>query len=130
MLPDYKENLSYTPLKFRHLHDVIIVADIATGGGAATLRTAESSPQVTISGTAGTYTITIPKGLTLTADSAFIEKAAAPLTGDGSTVAFGTLTANAGSFQVFTLAGNTGLAASPASITAAVLRVIMKLGKI
>jgi hypothetical protein len=130
MLPDYKNGLSYSPLKFRHIHDIMIVADIATGGGAATLRTSESSPGVTISGSAGTYTVTLPKGQNLWPEAGFIEKAAAPLTADGSTVSFGTLTATAGSFQVFTLSGVAGTAASPASVTAAVLRLVMKLGKI
>jgi len=129
MLPDYKPNLLYSPLKFRHVHLVRFVADIATGGGAATLRAAESSPGVTLTGSGGTYTLTLPKGQSLIPTAGFIEKAAAPLTADGSSVSFGTLTASAGTFQVFTLSGVAGTAASPASATAAVLHVQMLVGK-
>jgi hypothetical protein len=129
MLPDYKPNLLFSPLKFRHVHEVRFVADIATGGGAATLRASESSPGVTLTGSGGTYALTFPKGMSLVPDSGFIEKAAAPLTADGSTVSFGTLTASTGTCQVFTLSGVAGTAASPASVTAAVLHVKLKIGK-
>jgi hypothetical protein len=130
MLPDFKPGLLFTALKRRHVHDIEIVADIATGGGAATLRASESSPGVGISGTGGTYTVTLPKGQTLSPGACYIEKVAAPLTADGSTISFGTLTATAGTFSVFTLSGAAGTAASPASVTAAVLRLTMRLGKI
>lgn len=129
MLPDYRANLSYSPLKFRQLHTVIVTADIATGGGAATLRASESSPQTAISGTGGTYTVTLPKGQFLFPEAGFIEKAAAPLTADGSTVSFGPVTASAGSLVVFTLSGAAGTAASPASVTAAVLRLVLTVGR-
>lgn len=129
MLPDYKENLLYTPLKFRQVHLVRFVADIATGGGAATLRASESSPQTTLTGSAGTYTLTFPKGLSLVPLAGFVEKVAAPLTADGSTVAFGTLTASTGTCSVFTLSGVAGTAASPASATAAVLHITLLVGK-
>lgn len=129
MLPDYKNALVYSPLKYRHVHLVRFVADIATGGGAATLRASESSPGVTLTGTGGTYTLTFPKGLSLVPLAGFIEKAAAPLTADGSTVSFGTLTASTGTCSLFTLSGSAGTAASPASVTAAVLHVTLLVGK-
>lgn len=62
MLPDYKQNLVYTPLRFRHLHLVVIQAAIGASG-APTLDSTTSSPNTTIArNSAGQYTITFPKG--------------------------------------------------------------------
>lgn len=61
MLPDYKPNLFYTPLRFRHLHLIVIQATMA--GGAVTIDAPNSSPNTSIAlGAAGQFTITFPKG--------------------------------------------------------------------
>lgn len=126
MLPDYKQNLTYTPLRFRQVHDITITAAIA--GGTATLITAESSPQVGISGTGGTYTVTLPKGQVITYANGSSEKTAgAPAVADGTVYSFGPLVATAGTFQVFTQRPDTGALAAPAD---GKLRLRIELGKI
>lgn len=61
MLPDYKQ-LAFTPLKFRHVHFVLVQATFGSGNGTATKDAANSSPQTTFTGSAGTYTLTLPRG--------------------------------------------------------------------
>lgn len=126
MLPDYKSNLTYTPLKFRQQHDVVVCVDLAITTGAATLRTSDSSPQVTATGSGGTYTITLPKGQLLFPAAGFIERVATPVAADASQVAFGTLVATAGTLSVFVLAGN---GAAPSFAAACTLRLVFTLCK-
>lgn len=72
MLPDYKQTL-YAPLKFKHVHIVVLQVTFGGGNGTPTLDTVNSSPSILpnagnvagnvgISGTAGNYTLNIPKG--------------------------------------------------------------------
>lgn len=126
MLPDYKQNLTYTPLRFRHVHDITITATIASG--VATLLTAESSPQTTIvqNGT-GRYDVTLPKGLTVCYANGIVEKTAgAPAVSDGNVFSFGALVATAGAFSVFLQRSDTGAAANPPD---GKLRLRLELGK-
>jgi len=126
MLPDYKQNLTYTPLRFRHVHDITITAAIASG--VATLITAESSPNVTISGTNGTYTVTIPKGQVVVYANGSCEKTTgAAANTDGNVVSFGPLVATSGTFTVYTQNANVGALTAPAD---GKLRLRIELGKI
>lgn len=126
MLPDYKNGLSYTPLRFRHVHDITVTATIATG--VPTLVTAESSPQVAIARTgAGVYTLTFPKGLQVVYFNAVAEKSTAPAAADGTVFSCGLVNANAGTCTVWVQRPDTGAAADPAD---GKVRIRLELSKI
>lgn len=126
MLPDYKSDLTYTPLRFRHVHYITVTAAIATG--AASLLTTESSPQVGVSGTGGTYTVTLPKGLTFVFASGSCEKTTgAAANTDGNLVSFGPLNPLTGTVTVYTQNANVGALTAPAD---GKLRLQFQLGKI
>jgi hypothetical protein len=129
MLPDYKNVLFYTPLKYRHLHHVRLVADLAATTGTATLRASESSPSVGLTGTAGSYVLTFPKGQSLVPESGFVSKVT-PAATDATTVAFGLLDPATGTCTVFSMVGSTGAVGSPtASGGVGVLYVNLLVGK-
>jgi hypothetical protein len=113
MLPDYKSGLKQTPLRFRHVHEITIVA--STASGVATLVTAESSPQTTVAlnGT-GRYDVTMPKGMTMHLIGAYSEKSTAPAVSDGTVFTAGLLSATAGTATVWVQRPDTGAAANPA----------------
>ena len=60
MLPDYKQTL-HAPLKFRHVHVVVLQATFSSG--VADLDETNSSPSVSITkDTTGDYNVVVPKG--------------------------------------------------------------------
>lgn len=143
MLPDYKSNLTYTPLKLRQLHFVTIELLFAGGGAVTVVNTAVSNaggaqgsftaPNVAcaLTGT-GLYTITVTKGMIgMLLGGSFERNAVAVATswaaGEASTFALRSEDAVNGSYLLSTLAGS---GAEVAPVSGSTLKLCLLIGKI